>query len=81
MPFLLDSIIYEDKKHGEKPPKVPVPKDKYLICHIVFFLLGVSHFLPISFLAAANNVSSPSSIHQNVQISFFSFGNTNLGTH
>uniref|UniRef100_A0AAR5P749 Equilibrative nucleoside transporter 3 n=1 Tax=Dendroctonus ponderosae TaxID=77166 RepID=A0AAR5P749_DENPD len=50
-----DSIIYEDKKHGEKPPKVPVPKDKYLICHIVFFLIGVSHFLPISFLAAANN--------------------------
>ncbi|ERL90863.1 hypothetical protein D910_08208 [Dendroctonus ponderosae] len=50
-----DSIIYEDKKHGEKPPKVPVPKDKYLICHIVFFLIGVSHFLPISFLASANN--------------------------
>uniref|UniRef100_A0AAR5Q2E6 Major facilitator superfamily associated domain-containing protein n=2 Tax=Dendroctonus ponderosae TaxID=77166 RepID=A0AAR5Q2E6_DENPD len=53
--FFTDSIIYEDKKHGEKPPKVPVPKDKYLICHIVFFLIGVSHFLPISFLAAANN--------------------------
>ncbi|XP_030759458.1 equilibrative nucleoside transporter 3-like [Sitophilus oryzae] len=35
-------------------PKAP-PKDKYLICHILFFLLGIVHILPISFLASANN--------------------------
>ncbi|XP_066257139.1 equilibrative nucleoside transporter 3-like [Euwallacea similis] len=53
--IISDIINREDKKNEEKLAKVSVPVEKNLLCHLLFFLMGVCHFLPITFFSAANN--------------------------
>lgn len=51
----VSEIVYKARNSIDKLPPKAVPKDKFLLCYVVFFLMGISHFLPSSFLSAANN--------------------------
>ncbi|KAL1509595.1 hypothetical protein ABEB36_004306 [Hypothenemus hampei] len=54
-PITTDNIDNEKKNSEEKLPNFSLPKDKYSACRVLFFLLGICMFLPITFFAAANN--------------------------
>ncbi|KAF7284855.1 hypothetical protein GWI33_021498 [Rhynchophorus ferrugineus] len=51
----VSELVYRQSKSSAKGHTVITPKDKYFLCYIVFFLLGILHFLPSSFLATAND--------------------------
>lgn len=66
--------------HKENVPPLRLPKDKYFLCHILFFLLGVVHMMPMSFFTAANNFWMYK--FRNLSDPTMSAGNrTYLGTH
>lgn len=77
--IVVETIEFEYKKHGGSE-KVPAPRDKYFFCHIVFFMWGMVHLMPMTFFNAANNywlykfrnLSDPTMAAEN---------RTTLGTH
>ncbi|KAL1509598.1 hypothetical protein ABEB36_004309 [Hypothenemus hampei] len=47
--------MYNNIYNEEKVSNFSLPKDKYSICRLLFFLLGVCMYLPLTFLSGANN--------------------------
>lgn len=50
---ITEIIKEEDKKHGELPPKVHIPKLNSFFIHCLFFLLGICRFISLTFFAAS----------------------------